>query len=137
MLQSICRTFGLPDIPLLHRCLITLAFAAIIVALSIVPARIEPKWSVISRLVMNIAAPVQKILHVVIYAMLVVLSMWMLEFLGSRALGGLLSVMVAIGLGVLLEWCQLSVPGRYGTFSDILLNGAGAGAGLLLALILL
>jgi hypothetical protein len=80
---------------------------------------------------------VQKALHFVLYAALVVLWMWTLEAIGSRAIRALLSVTIAIGLGAVLEWCQLSVPGRFGSFTDVLLNSSGAIAGLLLALLLL
>lgn len=125
------------DIPLPYRCLITLAFVAIIIALSIAPGRAQPGDTVFSWLVVNTAAPVQKALHVAIYAALVVLWMWTLDAIGSRAFRALLSVTLAIILGAVLEWCQLSVPGRFGSFTDVLLNSAGAVAGLLLALLLL
>ena len=114
-----------------------MAFVALIVALSIAPGRAQPDDTVFSWLVVHTAAPVQKALHVAIYAALVLLWMWALEAIGSRALRALLSVTFAIGLGALLEWYQLSVPGRFGSFTDVLLNSAGAIAGLLLALILL
>ena len=127
----------MPDIPLLYRWLVTLAFIALIIALSIVPGRAEPGDSVFSWLVVNTAAPVQKTMHVAIYAALVVLWMWALEAVGSRALRALLGFILAIGLGALLEWCQLYVAGRFGTLSDVLLNGVGALLGLLLAIFLL
>ena len=127
----------MPDIPLIYRCLLTLAFIAMIVALSIIPGRAEPSDSVFSWLVVNTAPPVQKAMHVAVYAALVVLWMWTLEAVGSRALRALLSVALAIGLGALLEWCQLYVAGRFGTLSDVLLNGVGALLGLVLAIVLL
>jgi hypothetical protein len=123
--------------PLLYRWLISLAFVAIIVALSIVPGRAQPGDTVFSWLVLNTAAPVQKALHVAVYAALVVLWMWTFEAIGSRAFRALLSVFLAMVLGAVLEWYQLYVPGRYGTLTDVLLNGVGAVAGLLLAIILL
>lgn len=128
----------MPDIPLPYRYLILLAFVALIVALSIAPGRAQPGDTLFSWLLANTAEPLQKILHVVMYAALVVLWMWPLEeAIGSRALRGLLSVTLAIGLGAILEWCQLSVPGRFASFTDVLLNSAGAIAGLLIAIILL
>jgi hypothetical protein len=127
----------LPDVPTPYRWLIVLAFVAMIIASSIAPGRAQPDDTVFSWLVVNTAAPVQKVLHVVMYAALVVLWMWALEATGSRMPRALLSVTLAIGLGAVLEWCQLSVPGRFGSFADVLLNSAGAIAGLLLAMILL
>ena len=131
------RFIELPDIPLPYRYLIVLVFIAIVVALSITPGRAPPGDTVFSWLFVNTTAPVQKALHVVIYAALVVLWMWALEAVGSRTLRAVLSVTLAIGLGAILEWCQLSVPGRFGSFTDVLLNSAGAFIGLLLAMLLL
>ena len=127
----------MPDIPLPYRYLIIVAFVAIIVALTIAPDREQPGDTVFSWLVVNTAAPVQKALHVVMYAVLVVLFMWTLEAVGSRTLRALLGVTLAIGLGAFLEWYQLSVPGRFGSLTDVMLNSAGAIAGLLLAILLL
>jgi hypothetical protein len=131
------RFIELPDIPLPYRYLIVLVFIAIIVALSITPGRAQPGDTVFSWLYVNTAAPVQKVLHLVIYAALVMLWMWALEAVGSRSLRAVLSVTLAIGLGAVLEWYQLSVPGRFGTLTDVLLNSAGAFIGLLLAMLLL
>lgn len=127
----------MPDFPLPCRWLIILAYVAMIIALSIAPGHAQPDDTIFSWLVIFTAAPVQKALHFVIYAALVVLWMWTLDTIGPRSLRALLSVMLAIGLGAILEWYQLSVPGRFGSITDVLLNSAGAIAGLLLALLLL
>ena len=127
----------MPDIALPYRWLLLMAFVSLIVTLSIAPGRAQPGDTIFSWLVVFTAAPVQKALHFVIYAALVVLWMWTLDTIGSLTLRALLSVMLAIGLGAILEWYQLSVPGRFGSFTDVLLNSAGAIAGLLLALLLL
>ena len=127
----------MPDIALPYRWLLLMAFVSLIVTLSIAPGRAQPGDTIFSWLVVFTAAPVQKALHFVIYAALVVLWMWTLDTIGSLTLRALLSVMLAIGLGAILEWYQLSVPGRFGSLTDVLLNSAGAIAGLLLALLLL
>jgi glycopeptide antibiotics resistance protein len=127
----------LPDFPLPYRWLIMLSYVATIVALSIAPGHAQPDDTIFSWLVVFTATPVQKALHFVIYAALVMLWMWTLEGIRSRSLRALLSVALAIGLGAVLECYQLSVPGRFGSFADVLLNSAGAIAGLLLAMILL
>jgi hypothetical protein len=131
------RFIELPDIPVPYRYLIVLAFTAIIVALSITPDRAQPGDTIFSWLVVNTAPPVQKALHIVIYAALVVLCMWALEAVDSLTLRAVLSVTLATGLGAVLEWYQLSVPGRFGTLTDIFLNSVGAFVGLLLAMLLL
>lgn len=105
--------------------------------LSIAPGSAQPGDTVFSWLVALTATPVQKALHFVIYAALAVLLMWTLDAIGSRTVRALLSATLAVALGAVLEWYQLSVPGRFGSFTDVLLNSAGAMAGLLLALLLL
>jgi VanZ family protein len=88
-------------------------------------------------LVVHTATPVQKALHVGIYGALAVLWMWTLEPIESRLLRIVLALVASVGLGALLEWHQTRVPGRFGTVLDVILNAAGAIAGLLLALALL
>jgi VanZ family protein len=127
----------LPNLPLPYRWLILLAFVALTVMQSIAPGSARPGDTVFSWLVALTATPVQKALHFVIYAALAVLLMWTLDAIGSRTVRALLSATLAVALGAALEWYQLSVPGRFGSFTDVLLNSAGAMAGLLLALLLL
>jgi glycopeptide antibiotics resistance protein len=127
----------LPNLPLPYRWLILLAFVALTVMLSIAFGSAQPGDTVFSWLVALTATPVQKALHFVIYAALAVLLMWTLDAIGSRTVRALLSATLAVALGAVLEWYQLSVPGRFGSFTDVLLNSAGAMAGLLLALLLL
>ena len=75
----------------------------------------------------------QKLMHVVVYALLTLLLVWALNAAGwSPVRACACGVSMAIALGALLEWVQLSVPGRFGNLLDIGLNITGAVFGLLL-----
>jgi glycopeptide antibiotics resistance protein len=124
-------------IPVFFRCLITLAFVALIVILSVTPDRSETGDSIFVWLVATTPSLLQKILHVTCYAVLTFLFAWTLEKFGSTLSRLGLSFIFAIGLGIALEWYQTMVPGRFGTLGDVLLNGLGALAGLVLAGLLL
>lgn len=116
---------------------LTLAFAGVVVVLSITPGVERHGDSVFGWLVLNTAKPLQKALHVVIYAMLALLWMWTLESVQSRWLRVVLTLAACVGMGAVLEWHQTRVPGRFGTITDVLLNLAGAILGLLAALLFL
>ena len=126
-----------PDsIPTSVRWLITLALVALIVVLSVTPARSQAGDSVFVWLVVNTATPVQKVLHVAVYAALAGLLMWALANVERQSVRVLITLTLSTGLGILLEWLQTRVPGRFGTLADAILNAIGATAGTLLALVL-
>jgi VanZ family protein len=123
--------------PPVLRWLITLAFVAVVVVLSITPGKDQAGDSVFVWLVVNTPTPLQKLMHFVIYAALVVLWAWTLEAIESRVLRFLLAFLLAVGLGSMLEWYQTKIPGRFGTIVDALLNVLGAIGGFLFALAIL
>ena len=120
-----------------YRLAITLVFVGVIVALSIAPGIERPGDSMFSWLVVNTAKPIQKAMHVAVYALLAVLWMWTLESVESRPARLALTLVACVGLGAMLEWHQTRVPGRFGTVADVVLNTIGAVLGLLAALLLL
>jgi hypothetical protein len=124
-------------IPIYIRCFITLAFVALIIILSVTPGESETSDSIFVWLVAITPSLLQKFLHVSCYAVLTFLIVWSLELFGSMLLRSGLAFILAVGLGTALEWFQTMVPGRFGTLGDILLNGLGALAGLILAGLLL
>ncbi len=128
---------GLLSVPAGWRWLITLAFTAMIVLLSVTPGTETSGDSMFVWLVVNTATPVQKAMHVSLYAVLAALWMWALQPLQHRGLRIVLSFLASAGLGAALEWHQTSVPGRFGTVIDVVLNTCGAVAGLILALVIL
>ena len=120
-----------------YRLVITLVLVGFVIALSIAPGIERPGDSMFSWLVVTTATPVQKAMHVAVYAALALLWMWTLESVESRLARIALTLVATVGLGAILEWQQTRVPGRFGTVSDVLLNLVGAVLGLLAALFLL
>jgi len=75
----------------------------------------------------------QNVLHVPVYAGLAWLWRWALSGLIRTALPAvLLAILLTVGFGIFDEWYQLSVPGRYASVTDALLDVAGALLGALL-----
>ena len=68
---------------------------------------------------------------------LALLLMWTLETVESRLTRVVLTLVLAVSLGAVLEWYQTRVPGRFGTIADAILNAIGAVAGLLAFLVIL
>ena len=120
-----------------YRLVITLVFVAVVIALSIAPGIERPGDSMFNWIVINTAKPIQKAMHVAVYALLAMLWMWTLESVESRAIRLGLTLIVCVGLGAVLEWHQTRVPGRFGTVADVVLNVIGVIAGLIAALIFL
>jgi VanZ like protein len=125
------------SVPITVRLLVTIVLIAAIVALSVVPGRALPGDSAFVWLVSVTPAPLQKLMHVVAYATLALLWMWTLEKMHPISLRIALAFTISVGIGAILEWYQLSVPGRYGTLADVLLNSIGTVVGLIATFFLL
>ena len=125
------------SIPVAYRWVVTLLFVGFVVGLSVTPGVERPDDNLFSWLFANTAPLVQKVLHVVTYAVLAILWMWTLAGIESLPHRMVLSFVPALVLGVALEWYQTTVPGRYGSITDILLNTVGALLGLIAAIFLL
>ena len=125
------------SLPALYRWLITIMFVGLVVILSVTPGRAQPGDSIFVWLVVNTPTPLQKLMHVAIYAALALLVMWSLEAVESRTARIALTFVLTVSLGAVLEWYQTLVPGRFGTIIDALLNAIGAVAGLLIGLLIL
>ena len=125
------------NLPISARLLVTLLLVAAIVTLSIVPGRHQPGDSAFVWLVSVTPTLLQKFLHVVAYATLTLLLVWSLEKLNSVPLRFASAFAVTVAMGVVLEWYQTSVPGRFGTLTDVLLNAAGSIVGVIAAVLLL
>ena len=125
------------SVPASARWVITLIFAAIVVALSISPGVEQPGDNLFVWVILRTPTLIQKIMHVATYAALAMSWMWTLDSIESRIIRIALTIIATIGLGALLEWHQTRVPGRFGTLFDVALNTLGAAIGLVLALLLL
>ena len=120
-----------------YRWALTLAFTAFVIGLSVTPGIESPDDNLFSWLYANTAPLTQKILHVVTYAVLGALWMWTLAGIASTPVRIVVSVALAFTLGIALEWYQTTVPGRFGSIGDILLNSLGVVLGIAVALFLL
>ena len=121
----------------IYRWAISLIFVAIVIVLSISPGIARPGDSIFVWLVANTATPVQKTMHVAVYAVLAFLWIWTLQSVESKPLRFSLAFLIAASLGGVLEWQQTRIPGRYGTITDLMLNLAGTLLGMLIAFLLL
>lgn len=125
------RNFINASIP--TRLLVTFLLMAIVIGLSVVPGQGQYADTVFSWLLIATPNLLQKILHVLNYAALAFLWVWTLERFRPSAARYLLAFALAVGLGILLEWWQTMVPGRFGSFADVLVNTLGAVIGLVFA----
>lgn len=125
------------QVPVGIRWLITAAFIVLIVILSVTPGQAKSGDSGFVWLIAITPTPVQKLMHLFVYAGLAVLWTWTLAGIKGTPQRLALAFVLTVSLGAMLEWYQTRVPGRYGTLADALLNAAGAAAGLLIALLIL
>ncbi len=124
-------------IPISIRWIITLTLVAAVIVLSAIPGHAQSGDSKFVWLVAVTPTFVQKLMHFLIYAGMAWLWTWTLEGVAPRWLRLAIAFVLAVGLGAALEWYQTRVPGRFGTLLDVLLNAAGAIAGLAAAVLLL
>ncbi len=121
----------------LSRLLITLAFVVLVIVLSVIPGKSQTGDSIFVWLIANTPTLVQKLMHVAVYAALVFLWAWTLEHIESQTIRLATAFALTVSLGIALEWYQTTVPGRFGTLLDVLLNSLGALAGVIVAMLLL
>jgi len=124
-------------VPISLRWIVTLLLVGAVIVLSVIPGHARSGDSAFVWLVAVTPAPLQKLMHFVIYAGLAWLWAWTLEGITHRWLRLAIAFVLTVGLGATLEWYQTRVPGRFGTLLDVLLNTAGAIAGLIGALLVL
>lgn len=120
-----------------YRLALTLAVVALIIGLSVTPGVAQPDDSLFSWLYAGTPSTAQKVLHVVIYAVLAFLWMWTLSGFGATWTRSIAALAFTLGLGVALEWYQTRVPGRFGTLIDVVLDAIGTIVGILIALLVL
>lgn len=122
-------------IPISVRWIITLVVVTIVVALSVVPAQAKVGDSVFVWLAASTPKLLQKTMHLLVYASMTCLLAWSLEGVTRIWLRLAIAFLLAVSIGVALEWFQTRVPGRFGTLFDIILNAIGAIIGLIAALL--
>lgn len=104
---------------------------------SLLPGRPQPTDSAFIWLVAKTPTLLQKGLHIGLYGVLALLLAWTLDVIESRTYRFLVAFIIAVAFGMVMEWYQTRVPGRFGTVVDVALNAVGAALGLLIAAFLL
>ena len=110
--------------------LLTLALMALIAMLSLTPDAPQPGDDAFAWLVHVTPTALQKSVHIVSYAALAGALAWALRPIDSMIARLAVAFVIAAGFGALMEWLQLSVPGRFASVYDIMLNAIGALVGL-------
>ena len=118
------------------RLAMTLVILILVVTVSVVPGQARRGISVFVWLVSATPTPLQKLLHVLAYALLAFLCISTLDDIESRPIRITAALGITIATGALLEWYQIFVPGRFGTVTDVVRNAVGAIFGVLGAAIL-
>ena len=119
------------------RIALTVCLMALVALLSLMPGNSASTGQGVGKLFARTPALFQKIMHVCLYALLALLLVWTLDPIQILTYRYLISFIISVGFGALMEWCQTTVPGRFGTVADVGLNAAGAVLGLLAAVMLL
>ncbi|MCG6900823.1 MAG: VanZ family protein [Gammaproteobacteria bacterium] len=122
---------------LTDRILLTLCFMLLLVIASLIPGYNGPGDFAFTWLFTKTPKLLQKLLHFCLYGVLALLLFWTFDGTQSRASRLLVSYLIAVAFGAVMEWCQTRVSGRFGTMQDVAINAAGAALGLLLAAYLL
>ena len=83
--------------------------------------------------IINIKPHIQNFLHIPVYSLLAVL--WLRLFnqhqIDQRK-SFCLVLLIAIGFGIINEWIQFFIPGRYLSIADMLFNTIGVFSGILI-----
>ncbi|MFU8816263.1 MAG: VanZ family protein [Pseudomonadales bacterium] len=113
-----------------------MTLSIVIAILSLTPGHSDASATGFVWLVQATPSLLQNSMHVVLYGCLAGSWLWALQSLPAprtRRARLVLAFAIAFGLGILLEWLQTSVPGRFGSLYDVVLNGIGAAIGLVAA----
>lgn len=111
-----------------------LSIMAVLYGLSSLPGTPLPDDPALYGLLAWVPPSAQNALHVPVFAALTMAWRWALaawlRTADARVIG---ACALASGYGVLDEWHQSFVPGRYATLTDVVLNFAGVALGIWLA----
>ncbi len=111
--------------------IVPLLYMAALFGLSSVPGVI-PEDAPVPYQIFNWVPPaVQNLLHIPVYAGLAFLWRWALAALLRPVPATVAAFLITVAYGVLDEWHQSFVPGRFASLTDVLFNTIGACLGLL------
>ena len=107
--------------------LLTLGYMAGIYWLSSIPGKTDPESTLLSNIILWTPPAIQNLAHIPLFGLLALL--WYRSLSSWMKNGRLLcfsAFLLATGFGILDEWHQLYVPGRYASLTDMALNALGA-----------
>ena len=107
--------------------LLTLCYMAGIYWLSSIPGEADPESTILSDMILWTPPAIQNLAHIPLFGFLALL--WHRSLSSWMKNGRLLyfsAFLLATGFGILDEWHQLYVPGRYASLTDMALNALGA-----------
>ena len=84
-------------------------------------------------LIINIKPHIQNFLHIPVYALLAILWFRLFDLYQiDQRKSSYLVLMIAIGFGIINEWIQFFIPGRYLSATDMIFNTIGVFSGILI-----
>ena len=105
----------------------TLGYMAGIYYLSSIPGEADPQDTLLSGIILWTPPALQNMVHIPLFGILAWLWYRTLgDWIKSSRLLLMLVFILATGFGILDEWHQLYVPGRYASMTDAALNALGA-----------
>ena len=120
--------------PYNKKIILLLVYMLLVVFLSAIPMDREIRGL---QFIIEMKPLIQSLMHVPFYAVLSILWLQVLkmhQITGRKCL--IMGFISAVGFGILIEFIQIAVPGRYPSFIDMGLNTVGALVGLLLYLVI-
>jgi VanZ family protein len=111
---------------LLFAVVVILIMAGSLVPVAEIPEQEKTFWEKMMSVITNL-------MHVPMYGVLTLVSLHYFDCIRySRKKGVVVSILIAMSVGILNEILQIFVPGRYGSLTDIILNVFGIIAGVVL-----
>jgi len=107
--------------------LVTLGYMAGIYWLSSIPGETDPESTLLSNIILWTPPAIQNLAHIPLFGLLAMLWYRLLNsWMKNDRLLCISAFLLATGFGILDEWHQLYVPGRYASLTDMALNALGA-----------
>lgn len=113
-----------------RRVLLAMAYMGAILWMSSVPGTLSDDATALHRVFVWVAPSVQNLMHVPVYAGLAFLWCRVLDLRLPRLWCVLGSFLIVSSFGVIDEWFQSFVPGRFASVGDVIANALGAAIGI-------
>ena len=113
-----------------RKVLLVAIYMLMILATSLIPMDREIEGL---NLIINIKPHIQNFLHIPVYALLAILWFRLFDlYQTNQRKSFCLVLLIAIGFGIINEWIQFFIPGRYLSLADMVFNTIGVFSGILI-----